>query len=76
MNNSTLVIITGSTFFGRNRLALPEIFIICAVLPLKEGEWVSSSHFSYPAVIPEKMHACFKFFNVGQPIAAQHNVSP
>jgi hypothetical protein len=75
MNNSTLVIITGSTFFGRNRLALPEIFIICAVLSLEEGQWLSSSHFSYPAVIPEKMHACLKFFNVGQPIAAQHNVS-
>jgi hypothetical protein len=39
MNNSTLVIITGSTFFGRNRLALPEIFIICAVLSLEEGQW-------------------------------------
>ena len=76
MNNSTSVIITGSTFFGRNRLALPEIFIICTVLSLKECQWVSSSHFSYPAAIPEKMHAGFKFFNVGQPIAAQHNVSP
>lgn len=76
MNNSTSVIISGSTFFGQNRLALPEIFIICVVLSLKEGQWVSSSYFSYPAVIPEKMHARFKFFNVGQPIAAQYNGSP
>jgi hypothetical protein len=76
MNNSTSVIISGSTFLRQNRLALPEIFIICVVLSLKEGQWVSSSYFSYPAVIPEKMHARFKFFNVGQPIAAQYNGSP